>query len=106
MDKTITEILSQIQTSLKAPKGQLNKFGGYKYRNCEDILEALKPLLSEHGAIVVITDELVQIGERYYVKATAQLCTNAVGTDAAAISCNAYAREAAEKKLPLIIKGF
>lgn len=63
------EKLAKIQAELKAPKNQFNKFGGYKYRNCEDILEAVKPLLN--GAILTISDEIVMIGERYYVRATA-----------------------------------
>lgn len=63
------EKLAKIQRELKAPKNQLNKFGGYKYRNCEDILEAVKPLLD--GAILSISDEIVLVGDRYYVKATA-----------------------------------
>lgn len=63
--------LAEIQQNLKAPKGQLNSFGGYKYRSCEDILEAVKPLLGDF--FLVITDEVVNIGDRYYVKATAVL---------------------------------
>jgi hypothetical protein len=83
--------LSEIQQKLKAPKGQFNKFGGYKYRSCEDILEAVKPLLGD--SVLTVTDEIVQVGERYYVKATASVnCeegkTTAVG----------WAREAETKK--------
>ena len=87
--------LMEIQTKLKAPKGQYNSFGKYSYRNCEDILEALKPLLLEQKCAVVLSDEVVQIGGRYYVKATATL------TDAeveASISNTAYAREEDVKK--------
>ena len=65
--------LLDIQTELKAPKGQYNSFGKYKYRNAEDILEAVKPLLKKHKCTLVITDELVLIGDRYYIKATAKL---------------------------------
>lgn len=63
--------LLAVQTELKAPKNQFNKFGGYKYRNCEDILEAVKPLLKAANAVLVITDGIVVQGDRYYVKATA-----------------------------------
>ena len=87
------EKLVNIQSKLKAPKSQLNKFGNYKYRNCEDILEALKPLLSETGLFLVINDDITLIGDRFYVKATA---TVSDGTNT--ISATAYAREAADKK--------
>ena len=89
----ITETLSAIQNELKAPKNQFNKFGGYNYRNCEDILEALKPILAKHNAINLLTDEVVQIGNRYYIKATATL---QVGDEK--ISVDAYAREEESKK--------
>lgn len=89
----ITEILQQIQTELKAPKSQFNKFGGYNYRNCEDILEALKPILAKHKATVVLSDEVKHIGDRYYIEATAQL--NAGGE---CISTKALAREEETKK--------
>jgi hypothetical protein len=85
------EILKKIQKELKAPKNQFNAFGKYKYRSCEDILEAVKPLLN--NATLVINDEMVVIGERYYIKATATL------TEAdKSISATAYAREPEEKK--------
>lgn len=87
--------LMEIQTKLKAPKGQYNSFGKYSYRNCEDILEALKPLLLEQKCTVVLSDEVVQIGGRYYVKATATLI-DAEGE--ASISNTAYAREEDTKK--------
>lgn len=67
-----------IQQGLKAPKGQYNSFGKYKYRSCEDILEAVKPLLAEQACTLTIADEIVLIGDRYYVKATATL-TNPEG---------------------------
>lgn len=70
------DILQKIQTELKAPKGQYNNFGKYKYRSCEDILEAVKPLLTKHGASLVLTDSVEYIGDRYYIKATAILITN------------------------------
>jgi DNA-binding NarL/FixJ family response regulator len=65
--------LGAIQHDLKAPKTQFNSFGKYHYRNCEDILEAVKPLLAKYNATLTITDEIVLVGERYYVKATATL---------------------------------
>lgn len=92
---SIYEKLMKIQGSLKAPKGQYNGFGKYKYRSCEDILEALKPLLVEYKALVTINDRLVQIGERYYVEACATLIDV---EDGANVSVMAYAREAESKK--------
>ena len=68
---TTYEKLMVVQTSLVAPKGQYNSFGKYKYRSCEDILEALKPLLSKVKAAVVLKDEVMYIGTRVYVKAEA-----------------------------------
>ena len=93
MEQTINEVLLKIQTKLVAPKNQYNAFGKYKYRSCEDILEALKPLLSEHGASVRITDDVVLVGDRFYVKATASIC---VGSNC--ISVSAFAREGLDKK--------
>ena len=65
--------LQSIQQSLVAPKGQYNSFGKYSYRSAEDILEALKPILQEHDAVLILQDGIVQIGDRYYVEATATL---------------------------------
>jgi len=74
MDKlNIHSKLKGIQSSLKAPKGQTNKFGGYAYRSAEDILTAVKPLLAEWNCTLVITDDVVEVGGRIYVKATAVL---------------------------------
>lgn len=87
------ERLLAVQASLKAPKGQYNSFGKYKYRSCEDILEAVKPLLKEHGLTLTVTDEVVLIGNRYYVKATAEVTD---GTKFRIVS--AYAREPQDKK--------
>jgi hypothetical protein len=88
------EILSAIQAELNAPKGQTNKFGGYTYRSCEDILEALKPLLAKHGAAVTLTDELsVTDAGHIYIKAKATLLT----TDGE-IHCEALAREPMDAK--------
>ncbi len=69
----ISEKLLAIQIALKAPKGNYNTFGKYKYRSCEDILEAVKPILNEVGCTLKMTDELVNIGDRYYIKASAIL---------------------------------
>ena len=91
----INEKLLEIQTELKAPKSQYNSFGKYKYRNCEDILEALKPLLAKVKAAVVITDEIVNIAQRFYVKATVKLIN--VENDEV-IETSAYAREPENKK--------
>ena len=86
--------LAQIQSELKAPKGQRNTFGKYNYRSCEDILEAVKPLLTERGLVLLITDDIVQIGERYYVRATATI----YDSEGSYISNSALAREEAVKK--------
>lgn len=83
--------LCEIRNSLKAPKGQYNNFGKYAYRSCEDILEAVKPLLGE--CTLLLTDEIVMLGTRYYVKATARF----VEGDKA-IEVYAYAREEDTKK--------
>lgn len=91
----IYEKLLAIQTELKAPKSQYNSFGKYHYRNCEDILEAVKPICGKHGAVVTIGDEIVLKGDRFYVEATATLIDVATG---ATVSNTAYAREEAEKK--------
>lgn len=86
--------LNTIQSLLKAPKDQYNKFGNYKYRNCEDILEAVKPLLFSQSCTLTISDEIVMIGTRYYVRATATI-KNANGETETA---TAYAREDESKK--------
>ena len=65
--------LANIQHHLKAPKGQYNNFGKYKYRSCEDILESVKPLLMENGCVLHLSDHLEMVGERYYIKAVATL---------------------------------
>ena len=70
------ETLGLIQSQLNAPKGQTNKFGGYNYRSCEDILEALKPLLQAHQAAVTLSDEVCEINGATYIKATATLYAN------------------------------
>ena len=87
--------LMSIQTKLKAPKSQRNSFGNYNYRSCEDILEAVKPLLDEFKVALTIKDEIVLIGERYYIKATATLIDIDTGDTT---ETYAYARESAEKR--------
>lgn len=92
----IYEKLSAIQSEVKAVKGQYNSFGKYKYRSCEDILEAVKPLLRKHKASITLTDKLVLIGDRYYVMATAELWDTE--KEDSHVSVTAYAREAIAKK--------
>ncbi len=89
----IYQKLVEIQSSLKAPKSQTNAFGKYKYRSCEDILEAVKPLLKEQGLVLTISDDIVEVGGRVYVKATATV-TDGNGH----IDVTAFAREAFDKK--------
>ena len=87
-ERTFTEKVIEVQKNLKAPKSQFNKFGKYKYRSAEDILNSVKPLLADMGLLLTIQDELIHDGARYYIKATATLTD---GTNH--ISTNAYARE-------------
>lgn len=108
----IAEKLLYIQQNLKAPKGQYNSFGDYHYRSCEDIQEALKPLLNTVKTVLLLNDEILQIGDRFYIKATAKLqdtesseyitnvayareCDNRPKMDAAQVtgSCSSYARK-------------
>lgn len=86
--------LVAIQSDLKAPKGQTNLFGKYKYRSCEDILEALKPLLREHSLVLTLSDDIIEVGGRVYVKATATL---GVVCKDERISVSAFAREQEKK---------
>lgn len=89
------EKLSRIQVEMKCNKGQYNAFGKYHYRSCEDIQEAVKPYLRELKCLLTVSDEIVLIGDRYYVKATATL----IDTESEAkITNTAYAREELEKK--------
>lgn len=93
--KEINIKLMNIQQELKAPKIQYNSFGKYAYRSCEDILEAVKPLLKKEKVVLTISDELQYIGNRYYIKATATL----IDTESdSTISNSAYAREEETKK--------
>ena len=113
--KNILMKLNQIQVELKAPKGQFNKFGKYNYRNCEDILEALKPLLEKYKSAINITDEIIVVGDRdvtmnindeingelklvngrFYIKSTATLYDIESGES---IKATAFAREEESKK--------
>jgi hypothetical protein len=91
--KNLIDKLVIIQGTLKAPKNQTNNFGKYKYRSCEDILEALKPHLTTNNLYLSILDELVNLGDRYYVKATVTI------TDAKdSLMVSAFAREEESKK--------
>ena len=87
--------LINIQSKLKAPKNQKNTFGNYYYRSCEDILEAVKPLLQEEKLSLVISDEIINVGTHFYVKATAKLFDD---TGKELVSTSANAREEETKK--------
>ncbi len=93
--KQIYSALMAVQRDLKAPKGQQNKFGNYKYRSAEDIIEAVKPLLNENGLILNMTDDVVMVGERIYIKATVSVIDVANGDT---VTTTALARESAIKK--------
>lgn len=93
MKREFVEKIARVQKELKAPKSKYNSFGGYHYRSTEDILEAAKPLLAAEGLILHISDVMENIGDRYYVKATAVLTD---GEDKLEVS--AYARECVAKK--------
>lgn len=86
--------MKQIQEELKAPKGQFNSFGKYKYRSCEDIVEAVKPLLFKQGYHLCMSDEVLEVGGRVYVKATASVLKG----ETVIGSASAFAREAENKK--------
>lgn len=87
--------LMEIQNKLKAPKNQYNSFGKYKYRSCEDILEGVKPLLKETGCTLILSDEVIAVADRIYIKATATL-TDAETNES--VSNSAMARESLDKK--------
>ena len=91
----VLEKLLNVQSKLKAPKSQRNDFGKYNYRNCEDILESVKPLLAETKATIILTDKLLLVGERYYIEATARFIDVETGEE---VSNTAYAREEEAKK--------
>ena len=91
----IYEKLLNIQNALKCNKSQYNSFGKYYYRSCEDILEAVKPICQQHGAVLTVSDEIALIGERFYIKATATLIDVESGER---VSATAFAREEQDKK--------
>lgn len=93
--ETIFERLAVVQKFLKAPKNKNNSFGKYNYRSCEDILESAKPILHEHGLTLFLTDEIVEISGRFYVKATATVYTTDGGEERFSVS--AFARESETK---------
>lgn len=93
--KQIYSALMAVQRDLKAPKGQYNSFGKYKYRSLEDIIEAVKPLLNENGLILNMTDDVVMVGDRIYIKATVSVIDVANGDT---VTTTALARESAVKK--------
>lgn len=93
--KAIYAALQAVQRELKAPKGQYNSFGKYKYRSCEDIVEAVKPLLNEQGLILTMSDEVVGVADRVYIKATCKVIDVANGD---VIETSASARESLTKK--------
>ena len=92
---SVYEKLAAVQAALKAPKGQYNAFGKYKYRSCEDIVESVKPLLKQNGLLLTLSDEIGLIGDRFYVKATAAVIDVKDGTK---ITVTALAREEESKK--------
>lgn len=85
--------LISIQQELKAPKGQYNSFSKYHYRSCEDILEAVKPLLGKHSCILNISDQIELVGDRFYVKATATI----INSEGKSVTTTAFAREQESK---------
>ena len=93
--KAIYAALMAVQRDLKAPKSNRNSFGKYNYRSAEDILEAVKPLLNDNGLVLLLNDSIEQVGDRYYVKATAKLIDVATGDS---IENAAFARERVDKK--------
>ena len=92
---SLKEKLLNIQQELKAPKNQYNDFGKYNYRSCEDILEAVKPLLQKHKVVMTLSDEVIEVGNRVYVRAAATL-TDAEGEEH--FTNTAWAREPQDKK--------
>ena len=92
------KVLQKIQQELKANKGQYNEFGKYAYRSCEDILEAAKPVLAKYDAAITLSDDIVLIGDRYYVKATATLTVEKDKDTALTFTTTAFAREAVARK--------
>ena len=85
--------LVSIQQELKAPKGQYNSFGKYHYRSCEDILEAVKPLLGKYNCFLNVSDQIEMVGDRFYVKATATI----INSEGKSVTTTAFAREQESK---------
>lgn len=90
---TFNEKMVRMQSELKAPKGQFNSFGKYKYRSCEDIVESVKPILAKYDLVLLLTDDLVVAGDRFYIKATA-----IIKGDGECQKVTAFAREPQELK--------
>lgn len=96
MTKSTQTALARVQQRLKAPKDKKNTFGNYRYRSCESILEAAKPLLADEGLLLTLTDDIIVMGERYYVRATAKVIP--VEGDGITIEVSALAREEESKR--------
>lgn len=96
--KNIYQALRAVQSELKAPKGQWNNFGKYNYRSCEDILEAVKPVLDKHNLTLVVSDELKAVGDRFYVMAVAYVALMDDDSKQTIIKAHGYAREEEAKK--------
>jgi len=94
MTDNIYKKLLAVQTELKAPKQQFNKFGNYNYRSCEDILNAAKPVLKKYGLTLYITDDIQPVGNRLYVRSTVIIAAN----ENEFVRCEGYAREAESRK--------
>jgi hypothetical protein len=96
---SLHEKLLKVQNSISVPKSHKNDFAKYKYRKCEDILEAAKPFLKQEGLVLTLTDDIVQVGDRFYVKATATVSDgNTAPAGIAGIQVSAFAREALERR--------
>jgi len=93
--KNVAQKLLSIQTNIKAPKNLFNSYGGYNYRNAESILESVKPYLEREGCMLLLVDEILQISDRFYVKANAHFIDTESGDEIVVSAC---ARESAEKK--------
>lgn len=93
--ENVLKKLLVVQQNIKVPKGQRNEFGKFNYRSCEDILEQARPICNDNGLVIKLTDEIVNIGSRFYVKATASVLDVDSGE---VFETTAYAREADEKK--------
>lgn len=94
-DKMVYEKLAKIQNELKVPKGRKNMFGAFKYRSCEDVLKAVKPLLKKYNCLILITDKIIELNSRFYVEATATLVDC---EDSTKVETQALAREEETKK--------